>query len=119
MTNPSVNKPTHWHMPPTSLAKWAVGFFAIFIASIGVFVVLAAANAGEWESESFFDPLMPAVLVLVSAVSAVAATAAGIAAIVHQHERSTAVIVMTVLSGFATFFFVGELLSVIGVLPQH
>jgi len=118
MTTPSMHKTTHWHMPPTSLAKWTVGFFAVFIASIGVFVVLAAANAGEWEAESFFDPLLPAVLVLVGAVSAVAATATGIAAIVRQ-ERSTAVIVMTVLSGFATFFFVGELLSVIGVLPQH
>jgi hypothetical protein len=106
-------------MPPISLAKWAIGFFAILIASSGVFVVLAAANAGEWDAESFFDPLLPAVLVLVGAISAVGATAAGIGAIVGQHERSTAVLVMTVLSGFATFFFIAELLSVIGVLPQH
>ena len=119
MTTPSTHKTTHWQMPPTNLAKWTVGFFAVFVASIGVFVVLAAASAGEWEAESFFDPLLPAVLVLVGAVSALAATATGIAAIVRRHERSTAVVVMTVLSGFATFFFVGELLSVIGVLPQH
>jgi hypothetical protein len=96
-----------------------MGFFGLFIASLGVFVVLASASAGEWEAESFFDPLIPAVLVLVSAASAVAATAVGIAAIVRQHERSIAVIVMSAVSGYATFFFVGELLSVMGVLPQH
>jgi hypothetical protein len=96
-----------------------MGFFGLFIASLGVFVVLASASAGEWEAESFFDPLLPAVLVLVGAISAVGATAAGIGAIVRQHERSRAVLVMTVLSGFATFFFIAELLSVIGVLPQH
>jgi hypothetical protein len=93
--------------------------FALFLVSFVVFLVMAATSAGEWKAESFFDPLIPAVLVLVSAAGAVAATAVGITAFVRQHERSIAVIVVTALSGYAAFFFVGELLSVIGVLPQH
>ena len=119
MTTPAVHNTTHWYMPSTSLGKWAMGLFALLIGSLGVFMVLASASAGEWDAESFFDPLIPAVLVLVSAASAIAATAVGIAAIVRQHERSVAVIVLSALSGYATLFFVGELLSVMGVLPQH
>jgi hypothetical protein len=44
---------------------------------------------------------------------------AGVVAIVKAGDRSTAVILVTGISGMVTFFFTGELLSVIGVLPQH
>lgn len=119
MTTPTLHGSTHWYLPSTPLGRWSVALFGLFVIAFVLFLAAAIASAGEWEEESFFDPLIPAILLLVGATSAVAAAAVGIAGIVRQHERSVAVIVVTALSASASFFFVGELLSVVGVLPQH
>jgi len=51
-------------------------------------------------------------------LSALSTLIVGVVAI-RRNERALAVVFATVLAGMATMFFVGELLSVIGVLPSH
>ena len=119
MTNFAPPGATHRFWPTTRTGRWSVALFGLQVIALAVLVAVAAAHAGEWEAESFFDPLFPAVLLLVSAVSAIAAAVFGITGIVRQHERSTAVIMATALAGLMCFFFIGELLSAVGVLPEH
>lgn len=42
-----------------------------------------------------------------------------IVAMLERGDRSTAVVLVVALSGMVTLYFTGELLSVVGVLPEH
>lgn len=104
---------------PMSIAgRWAVGLFLAFVVAIAVFVTVTSLGAGSWES-GFFANLEVTIPLLVAAASAAASLVSGVVAVIKAGDRSAAVLLVTGLSGMITLFFVGELLSVIGVLPQH
>jgi hypothetical protein len=70
-------------------------------------------------SQRFFDPPLLASALLVGAGAALAAAVAGATSILRSIDRSPVVVLATALSSVAGLFFLGELLSVIGVLPSH
>jgi hypothetical protein len=119
MTVPSGHKTRGPALAPESTAgKWSVGLFLFFAVALAVFVAVAISGAETWEPD-FFANLEATIPLLLSAASALGSLVVGVVAIVKAGDRSTAVILVTVISGLVTFFFTGELLSVIGVLPQH
>ena len=109
-------------LPGTALGRWTVGLFCVHIVTMTVWLVLAvllSTVGGGFESENFFDPPVLAIGLILAAVAALAATILGLITIVTGRERSGLVIAATVLAGAPTLFFLGEFLSVIGVLPGH
>lgn len=104
--------------PESTAGRWSVGLFFSFAVAIAVFVVIASAGAGTWEPD-FSANLELTVPLLVAAASALGSLVVGVVSKVKVGDRSTAVTLVTVISGMVTLFFAGELLSVIGVLPQH
>ena len=119
MTVPGVHRTGGPRFAPESTAgKWSVGLFLFFAVAMAVFAAVAIAGAGTWEPD-FFANLEATIPLLVTAASALGSLVVGVVAIVKAGDRSTAVILVTAISGMVTFFFTGELLSVIGVLPQH
>jgi hypothetical protein len=104
--------------PESNAGKWSVGLFLVFAAALAVFLIVARAGAGTWEPE-FFADLELTIPFLISAASVLGSLVVGFVAMVKADDRSTAVILVTVISGMVTLFFAGELLSVVGVLPQH
>lgn len=113
-----LNRDGQGFVPETRVGKWSVGLFLVFAAALGVFIVVALAGAGTWEPD-FFADLEATIPLLISAATALGSLCVGLVAIGRQGDRSAAVILVTVLSGMVTFFFIGELLSVIEVLPGH
>lgn len=105
-------------VPESVPGRWSVGLFLLFVAALVVFSAVAIAGAGTWEP-AFFANLEATIPLLISAASALASAVVGIVAMVKKGDRSTAVAVATVVCGIVTLFFTGELLSVVGVLPQH
>ena len=104
--------------PMSSAGRWAVRLFLAFAVAIAVFVTVTSVGAGTWDSGFFANP-EATIPLLVAAASAVGSVVCGVVALTKAGDRSAAVLLVTSLTGMATFFFVGELLSVIGVLPQH
>jgi hypothetical protein len=104
--------------PETIVGKWCVGLFLVFVTAFAVFMTLALVGAGTWEPE-FSANLEATIPFLIAVASALASLVVGLVAMVRGGDRSTGVVLATVISGMVTFFFTGELLSVIGVLPQH
>jgi hypothetical protein len=70
-------------------------------------------------SESFFDPPELAITLLIGAGAAFATTIIGGISVFRQLDRSPVVVLATALGVLPTLFFLGELLSVVGVLPSH
>ena len=119
MTVPGIHRTDGPKFAPESTAgKWSVGLFFSFTVAIAVFVVNASARAGTWEP-AFLANLEMTIPLLVATASALGSLAAGLVSTVKVGDRSTAVILVTAISGMVTLFFAGELLSVIGVLPKH
>lgn len=109
-------------VPNTSLGRWTVGLLGAHLVTMAIWmlVVVVLSTVGDgFESESFFDPPILAVGLIVAGVAALAATVLGLISIFTRRDRSALVIVATVLAAAPTLFFVGEFLSAIGVLPGH
>lgn len=111
-------KGTRRFVPESTAGRWSVLLFFVLAAAIAGFIAVAVDGAGTWEPE-FFANLEATIPLLISAASALATLVCGFVAIARRGDHSTAVILVTVTSGMVTLFLVGELLSVIGVLPQH
>jgi hypothetical protein len=120
MTTPDVHRtPGHGFAPETILGMWSVGLFLAFAAAALVFVVTARSGAGTWDEAAFFDNLELTIPLLISAASAVASLVLAIVAMLKRGDRSTAVVLVAAITAMVTLFFTGELLSVVGVLPEH
>lgn len=104
-------------LPGTSLGRWSVGLFALHLVAFLTFMVIAMRGAGTWD-EGIFEDLVLGIPLVATMLSAFSTLVVGVVAI-RRNERALAVVLATVLAGMATLFFVGELLSVIGVLPSH
>ena len=112
-----INRLKH-QMPITSIGKWTIAFFGIHVVMMTSVVIFLSASGGS-ASEAFFDPPAPAVALIIAVVAAIGATVVGVISIFTHRDRSALVIVATVLAAAPTLFFLGEFLSVIGVLPGH
>lgn len=104
--------------PETDLGKWTVGLFVLNVVAFVTFTVIAVNGAGTWD-DGIFDDLVLGIPLLVTVVSAISTLVVGIVAMARRSERATSVVLAVTLAGMATLFFLGELLSVIGVLPAH
>jgi hypothetical protein len=104
-------------LPGTGLGRWSVGLFALHLVALLTFIVIAMRGAGTWD-EGIFEDLILGIPLVATMVSACSTLVVGVVAI-RRNERALAVVFVTVLAGMATLFFIGELLSVIGVLPSH
>jgi hypothetical protein len=70
-------------------------------------------------SDRFFDRLDLAISLLVGAGAAFVAGIVGAISIFRAIDRSPVVVLATALSSLPSLFFLGELLSVIEILPSH
>jgi hypothetical protein len=82
-----------------------------------IYFVLAL--TGDMPSDRFFDRLDLAIPLLVGAGAAFVAGIVGAISIFRAIDRSPVVVLATALSSLPSLFFLGELLSVIGILPSH
>jgi hypothetical protein len=82
-----------------------------------LFFLLALTS--DLPSSRFFDRPELAISLLVGAAAALATTIVGTISVFRRIDRSPVVVLATVLGLFPTLFFLGELLSVVGVLPSH
>lgn len=120
MTMPDVHRTSRRGFAPESiLGMWSVGLFLAFVAALLVFVVIGVSGAGTWDEGAFFGNLELTIPLLIAAASAVASLVLAIVAMSTRGDRSTAVVLAVALSGMVTLYFTGELLSVVGVLPEH
>lgn len=119
MTINTSHRATGWLWPTTRIGQWTMALFGTEVVLLSGLMIALSTNAGTWDNESFFTPLWPALVLLASAACGLGATTVGLLSILRRIDRSPAVIVATALAGYGSFFFVGELLSVIGVLPGH
>lgn len=105
-------------VPRSTPGRWSVGLFVVFVAAIVVFFVIAIAGSNTWGPEwtSNAEATIP---LLIAAAAAVGSLVVGVVAIVKSDDRSMLVTTATIVAGMVTVYFIGELLSVIGVLPQH
>lgn len=115
-SSPTIHQPFRWK-PATRIGAWTVGLLGAHVASMFVFFLLALTR--DVPSVSFFDPLELAVALLIGAGAAFAATIVGAISIFRRIDRGPLVVLATGLGLLPTLFFLGELLSVIGVLPSH
>jgi hypothetical protein len=116
VTTPTLRKPFRW-IPATRIGRWTVGLLVAHIVAMLVFFLLALTR--DIPSESFFDPPELAISLLLGAGAAVATTIVGAISIFRRIDRSSVVVLAFALSCLPTFFFLGELLSVVGVIPSH
>ena len=116
--SPSFMNRLKQHWPDTLFGRWTIAMFGVHVVLMTAAVVFLSIVGGS-ESEAFFDPPAPAVGLIIAAVAALAATVLGLISIFTHRDRSVPVIVATVLAAAPTLFFIGELLSMVGVLPGH
>ena len=108
--------------PTTSLGRWTVALLGVHLTAMVLWTVMAVVLStfgGGFESESFFDPPALAAGLIIAAVAALAAATLGLISIITRRDRSALVIAATVLAAAPTLFFIGESLSVVGILPGH
>ena len=115
----SLKRRLRGQMPGTSLGKWTVAAFGVHVGTVAAVVAVLSTVGSGFESEAFLDPPALGVALVVAAIAALAATVLGMISIFARRDRSTLVIVVTVLAAAPTLFFIGELLSVVGVFPSH
>lgn len=116
MNTPTLRQPIRW-IPATRIGAWTVGLLVAHVIAMLVFFVLALTR--DIPSESFFDRPELAMSLLIGAGAAVATTIVGAISIFRRIDRSAVVVLATALGLLPTLFFLGELLSVVGVLPSH
>lgn len=104
-------------VPPTRMGRWTVGLWAVHLVAMLIYFVLAL--TGDMPSDRFFDRLDLAISLLVGAGAAFVAGIVGAISIFRAIDRSPVVVLATALSSLPSLFFLGELLSVIGILPSH
>lgn len=116
MSAPTLHQPFR-RRPATRIGAWTVGLLVAHIVATLVFLLLTLAN--DIPSESFFDRPEIAIALLISAGAAFATTIVGTLSIFQRIDRSAAVVLATVLGFLPTLYFLGELVSIVGVLPSH
>jgi hypothetical protein len=70
-------------------------------------------------AEKFFDRPELAISLVAAASAAIATSIVGAISISRHIDRSRVVVLTTLVSFLPTAFFLGETLSVIGILPPH
>ena len=116
MTTPTLRRPVRW-IPRTRAGAWTVGLFVAHVVAMVMFFLLALAR--DIPTESFFDRPELAVTLLIGALAAFATTIVGATSISRRIDRSPVVMLATILGLLPSLFFLGEMLSVVGVLPSH
>lgn len=117
MSMPGVQGTSGGFAPRSTPGRWAIALFVVFAIAMAVLMAIGSIGAGTWDPD-FWANLQMTIPLLVAATSSLSSLVVGVVAIV-QGDRSTSVTLVTAMAGMVTFFFVGELLSAIGVLPQH
>jgi hypothetical protein len=93
--------------PTSGAGRWSVGAISTF--ALGLAGLLIAAALGQKGGETFSDNWWLAGPGAVAAVSAIAAFGCSIRALALR-DRAVSVIIALVLSSFAIFFMLGEVL---------
>ncbi len=96
-------------LPESGAGRWAVGLFALAVASF-TFMTLAVA-AGQRGGEHFSDNWWLAVPAVVAGAGAVAAGGTGAYAIVRHHEHSLLVYLSSAIGLVVVAFVVGEIFT--------
>jgi len=111
-------------MPKTKLGKWSVWLIIVFFVSMAILLILGLSGAfqgGDTFSINLGNPIE--ILFLLSLVLAgtcgIASFVTGLISIIKFKERSVLVFVTSAIGLYVLVMFVGELLSVVGILPSH
>ncbi len=93
--------------PATGLGRWSVWLLATF--AVGLTGLMLAISAGQKGGDTFTDNWLLAGPGLVVAASGIGAFVTGLIAMVHEGERSPAVMLATLVGLLVTLFVVLEI----------
>lgn len=94
--------------PKSALGKWSVGFILAFIISLAVLMIMAA--SGQTGGDTLTSNLKLAIPGLLAGFCALSSLVTGAIAIVRSKERSTIVLVATIIGLLVFIFLLGEFL---------
>ena len=104
-------------MPKTYLGKLSGKFMIAFFLFFGIAILLI--TFGQVGGDSIFDNLPLGILMLATGVSVIGSFITGLMSIIKNKERTISVYIITGIGFYVCFFLIGELLSIIGILPSH
>ena len=96
--------------PTTKLGKWSIGLCIAFLILMVIVFMSVIFSAKDEISENFFEPLWPAVTLLIAGACEMIASVLGVVSIIKNKERSILVFFAVGVGLFALFFLIGELL---------
>lgn len=95
--------------PQTYLGKWSAKLIAIFTLFITTFYGIVA--LGYRGGDTFFSQPALTIPILIAAICGVTAFLTGLLSIVKNKERSSLVILSTLIGLFVLIFILGEILT--------
>jgi hypothetical protein len=97
-------------IPKSKFGKYSVFAILLFVVFfiLGQSIVVAK---GPFESPSFFNDPIPAILMIIAGLSGVLAFLFGLFALVKARERAIPVFISTLVGLFILIFWLGEVLS--------
>ncbi len=94
-----------YSLPKTALGKWSVGLIVASPLFFLLTMLILIASGGGEDIETFFENLAIAIPMMLAGICGISAFFTGIISIVKSKERSTSVLVATIL-GFLILFLV-------------
>ncbi len=96
--------------PTTKVGKWSVGLCIVFMILMVIVFMSVIFTPKEELSPNFFEPLCPAVTLLIAGTCGIIASILGVMSIAKNKERSVLVFLATAIGVLALVFIVGEFL---------
>ncbi|HLF61351.1 MAG TPA: hypothetical protein VI980_09255 [Acidimicrobiia bacterium] len=100
----------HWHLhfwPKGRFGRWSV--FSALAFLVGVLGLALAIASGEERGETLTDNWWLSGPALLGAAGAFSALVTGVVAMIHEHDRSIAVILSTLIGLLVASFVTGEI----------
>lgn len=94
-------------IPKTRLGKWSVGLIIVSFLSFALVLLLVASG------QLFINPMF------LAGICGISSFFTGTISIIKNKERSILVFLATAIGLYILFLYLGEILSLVGILPPH